>query len=99
MRDNKLKRMLREGKVALGASAPFKDPDSVEFLGYLGYDFVFIDGEHGSLGQETIGTLVRAAQRSGHRADGACSHQRPCVDPRIHGDRRLQLRGPPLQYP
>ncbi|MDO8671103.1 MAG: aldolase/citrate lyase family protein [Dehalococcoidia bacterium] len=65
MRENKLKRMIKEGKPAIGTLMPGKDPDIVQFIALLGYDFYFIDGEHGGIGAETAGTLVRAAQAAG----------------------------------
>ena len=65
MRENQLKRMFREGKAAVGATAPFHTPEAVEMMGLLGFDFVFLDGEHGGLGPESCQSLVRAAQLSG----------------------------------
>jgi 2-keto-3-deoxy-L-rhamnonate aldolase RhmA len=62
MRENKLKRMFREGRLAVGVMPPFVTPQAVEFLGLLGFDFAFIDGEHSAIGPETCEDLVRAAQ-------------------------------------
>lgn len=65
MRENKLKRMFREKRLAVGASAPFYTPEAVEFLGLLGFDFVFIDGEHGPLSPDLCQAMVRAAELTG----------------------------------
>jgi 4-hydroxy-2-oxoheptanedioate aldolase len=62
VRENKLKRLIREGRTAIGAATPFHDPEAVEFLGLLGFDFVFLDGEHGALSTERCQELIRAAQ-------------------------------------
>jgi 4-hydroxy-2-oxoheptanedioate aldolase len=62
VRENKLKRLIREGRTAIGAATPFNDPEAVEFLGLLGFDFVFLDGEHGALSTERCQELIRAAE-------------------------------------
>ncbi len=62
MRENKLKRMFREGRMAVGIMPPFQTPEAVEFVGLAGFDFVFIDGEHTALTPECCQALVRAAQ-------------------------------------
>ena len=62
MRENTLKRLIRAGRPAIGALTPFHHPEAVEFLGLLGFDFVFVDGEHGALSAELCQELMRAAQ-------------------------------------
>jgi len=62
VRENKLKRLFREGRTAIGVLTPFNDPEAVEFLGLVGFDFVFLDGEHGALSAERCQELIRAAQ-------------------------------------
>ncbi len=37
------------------------DPALVEVMGHAGFDFVILDQEHGPVGTETLGNLVRAA--------------------------------------
>ena len=46
MRENSLKRKLRNGQVVAGTTLVFPCPEMVEACGLLGFDFVFIDGEH-----------------------------------------------------
>lgn len=62
IRDNRLKAMFREGRTAIGITPPAMSPDAVEVVGLLGFDYVFLDGEHCALGLETCQDLVRAAQ-------------------------------------
>lgn len=40
-------------------------PDLVEIAGYTGYDFAWIDAEHGTMGLGDINHLIRAADASG----------------------------------
>ena len=65
MRTNVLKRKLAEGKRVCGALVEFNCPDLVEILGHLGYDFVFLDGQHCGLNPETARGLIRAADLVG----------------------------------
>jgi len=65
MRTNSLKRKLAEGKRVCGALVEFNCPDLIEILGHLGYDFVFLDGQHCGLNPETARGLVRAADLVG----------------------------------
>lgn len=65
MRENKLLTMFREGRLAVGASPPFISPETVEFMGLVGFDFAFIDAEHAAIGPETCQALVRAAELTG----------------------------------
>jgi len=62
LRENKLKRILKEGKVAIGPFMKFTDPAGVEIAGYAGFDFVIIDTEHGPISIETAQNLIRAAE-------------------------------------
>jgi len=65
LKENKLKRILKEGKVAIGPFMKFTDPAAVEIIGYGGFDFVIIDTEHGPISIETAQNLVRAAEVTG----------------------------------
>jgi len=63
---NTVKEKIEAGGVVFGPIlTEFYSPEYVEFLGYLGFDFVFIDGEHGGVGPETCRALVRAATNAG----------------------------------
>lgn len=62
MRANTLKQKLAEGKVAIGALVNSHSPEMVELFGAIGYDFVFIDCEHGSMSVDQVENMVRAAE-------------------------------------
>jgi 2-keto-3-deoxy-L-rhamnonate aldolase RhmA len=65
MRENTLKTRLREGKTAFGIMLNLPSPELVEIVGLLGFDWVFIDAEHGPMGMECCGNMVRAAESVG----------------------------------
>ena len=65
MRTNTLKQKLKEGKVVCGAMLTFPSPTAVEMLGYMGFDWVLIDNEHGSITVDTSEDLIRAAELTG----------------------------------
>ena len=46
MRENKMKQILDEGKLAVGMGIFTGSPIVVQMIGYSGFDFVFIDMEH-----------------------------------------------------
>ena len=49
MRTNHTKAKLSQGEVVFGGIITRYAPDMVEIMGAIGYDFVMIDCEHGSL--------------------------------------------------
>jgi 4-hydroxy-2-oxoheptanedioate aldolase len=65
MRTNTTKTKLHEGKVVFGAIISRHAPDLVELFGAIGYDFVMIDGEHGSMSLDEVEHMVRAAEAFG----------------------------------
>ena len=65
MRANTLKQKLRDGKPAFGAMITFPSPPIVEMLGYMGFDWVLIDNEHGSVTVDTAEEMIRAAELTG----------------------------------
>src|SRR5215475_6834931 len=62
MRTNTTRAKLAEGQVVFGAIIGRHAPDLVELFGAIGYDFVMIDGEHGSMSLDDIEHMVRAAE-------------------------------------
>lgn len=62
---NGMKAMLRSGRPALGLSVMIPSPQVVEMAGRLGFDWVLIDCEHGSIGRETVELMAMAAQAGG----------------------------------
>ena len=65
MRTNSLKAKLAAGRRVCGVLLELNNPELVELFGHLGYDFVFIDGQHSGLTVETARGLIRAADASG----------------------------------
>ena len=65
MRTNALKRKIAAGQRVCGVLTEINSPELVELFGFLGFDFVFIDGQHGGLTVETGREMIRAADHSG----------------------------------
>jgi 2-keto-3-deoxy-L-rhamnonate aldolase RhmA len=65
VRTNSLKRKLTTGQRVCGVLIEFNNPEMFELFGHLGYDFVFIDGQHCGMGVETARGLIRAADVTG----------------------------------
>jgi 4-hydroxy-2-oxoheptanedioate aldolase len=65
MRENRVKRVMREGGLALGAYVGgIPDPQIVELIGLAGFDAAFIDMEHTSFDLSQVQLLVMAAERA-----------------------------------
>ncbi|MCS5658670.1 MAG: aldolase/citrate lyase family protein [Dehalococcoidia bacterium] len=65
MRENTLKQKLDAGKAVFGVMLTFPSPQVVEMIGGLGFDWVLIDNEHGTVTIENSEDLIRAAELSG----------------------------------
>ena len=61
MRENRMKRMIREGRIAFAAHISFAEPAFVEIAGIAGLDAVFIDMEHTAMTVHDVEGLIRAA--------------------------------------
>lgn len=61
---NGLKRMLKEGKVAIGTTLTIDHPDVAEFIGNLGYDWILIDTEHAPMEPGSVQHLQQSMSRS-----------------------------------
>lgn len=60
-----LKRKLARRALVTGIVADFPSPDMTEYLGSLGFDYVFIDCEHAGPDFETVVAMARAARAGG----------------------------------
>jgi 2-keto-3-deoxy-L-rhamnonate aldolase RhmA len=60
-----MKAKLAAGEPAFGVSLMFPSPQLVEMLGALGFDWVLLDCEHGSLTPESVELMAMAAEASG----------------------------------
>ena len=65
MRQNNIVTKMRAGEKAFGCTFVFPSAELIDLAGLAGFDFVFLDGEHGSFTTETIETLCRAADLAG----------------------------------
>ena len=57
---NLLKEKLQKGQVVIGTGVGVGHPDVTEILSRLGFDWLFIDGEHTPLSLETMQILLQA---------------------------------------
>ena len=65
MRENTLKQKLEAGKAVFGCMITFPSAPVVEMLGQLGFDWVLLDNEHGTVSVDNVEDLVRAADLTG----------------------------------
>jgi 4-hydroxy-2-oxoheptanedioate aldolase len=65
MRRNTLKEKLAAGKAVFGVQVNYPTPAIVETLGYLGFDWVLIDNEHGSITVDNAEPSIVACELSG----------------------------------
>jgi 4-hydroxy-2-oxoheptanedioate aldolase len=62
---NEMKRKLLSNSPTFGLSIMIPSPQLVEMAAKLGFDWVLIDCEHGTINPETVETLAMAAQANG----------------------------------
>lgn len=60
MRGNRVKERLSRGEAAIAVGGHSNSSDTIDFLGPLGFDGIWLEGEHGSVGWSQIGDLSRA---------------------------------------
>jgi len=65
MKQNKMKAKLLRGEPVFGVSIMIPSPQIVEIAGKLGFDWVLIDCEHGTISIETVEMLAMAAEACG----------------------------------
>ena len=65
MRENTLKQRLHAGQPAFGVMCTFPSPPVVEMLGHLGFDWILLDNEHGSITVDTAEACIAAAELTG----------------------------------
>jgi 2-keto-3-deoxy-L-rhamnonate aldolase RhmA len=65
MNKNKMKEKLRSGHPAFGVSVMIPSPQIVEMIGRLGFDWVLLDCEHGTIALESLELMIIAAEASG----------------------------------
>lgn len=65
MQKNQMKAKIQAGEPAFGVSVMFPSTQIVEMVGALGFDWVLIDCEHGTIDMESVEAMVMAAEVSG----------------------------------
>lgn len=65
MQKNHMKEKLLSGHPAYGVSVMIPSPQVVEMVGRLGFDWVLIDCEHGTISLESVELMIMAAEASG----------------------------------
>ena len=65
MRQNRVKKVMREGQLAIGTYVALGDPQVVEIIGLAGFDAAFIDMEHTTFDLTLVEEMIRAADLAG----------------------------------
>ena len=65
MKRNRMKAKLLAGEPAFGVTILIPSPQIVEMIGTLGFDWVLIDCEHGSMTSESVELMAMAAENAG----------------------------------
>jgi 4-hydroxy-2-oxoheptanedioate aldolase len=65
IRENKVKQILKSGGTIFSSSLRLPEPGLCEILGYAGFDFVLLDGEHGALDPSTADRLIQGCFAGG----------------------------------
>jgi 2-keto-3-deoxy-L-rhamnonate aldolase RhmA len=65
MRQNRVKKLMREGKLALGTYVTFADPQIIELIGVAGFDAAFIDMEHTDFDLPLVSRMIQTAELAG----------------------------------
>lgn len=65
MRENRVKRVMREGGLAIVSHVGFSDPAVVEIIALAGFDGAFIDMEHSAFDLQLVGEMIRVADLTG----------------------------------
>ena len=65
VQSNKLKAKLKAGETVIGPYVRYADPGIAEILCYLGFDYLFFDGEHAPIGERECENLARVCELTG----------------------------------
>ena len=68
VRLDRIKKKIEEKKPVIGTHVRWTDSSVAEILAISGYDYIWIDGEHGAMSIETINNHLRAIQPYGTAA-------------------------------
>lgn len=76
MQTNRLKDRLKAGQASLGVGMLWPSPELVEFCGFLGFDWLWLDVEHGPFDLSVLTHVVRAGEVSGMDTIARIGHTR-----------------------
>ena len=62
MRENRVKRVMSEGRLAIVSHVGFADPAVVEIIAIAGFDGAFIDMEHTGFDLRLVEEMIRVAE-------------------------------------
>ncbi len=65
MNPNRMKALIRSGKPAFGVSVMFPAPELVEMIAEVGFDWVMLDAEHGSITPDNVIPMILACEVRG----------------------------------
>ena len=65
MIENRVKKVMREGNLAIGTYVTLSDPQVVEIIGLAGFDAAFIDMEHTTFDLSMVERMVLSAELVG----------------------------------
>ena len=65
IKENKIKKMLKEDKAVIATFVKITDPCTVELIANAGFDAIVIDNEHTAMSKETMVNLIRTADAAG----------------------------------
>ncbi len=92
-----LRTTLQEKKLSLGSWLQFPSPDTAELMAHMGYDWLVIDMEHGSIDISQLPNLLRAIASGGAQACAMASpeqqiHKAPLALVRVPTAEKLVIR-------
>jgi 2-keto-3-deoxy-L-rhamnonate aldolase RhmA len=61
---NLLKEKVKKGEITIGTIVSLGHPDVTEWLSQIGYDWLFLDAEHGPMGLETLQQMMQSMNGS-----------------------------------
>jgi len=83
MRGNRVKEKLNKGEVAIAVGGHSNTSDTIDFMGPLGFDGIWLEGEHGSVSWGGIGDLSRACDLWGMASVARLHQNDPGVITRV----------------
>ena len=92
MKHNKMKAKLHAGEPSFGLSIMVPSPQLVEMAGGLGFDWVLLDCEHGTISIEGLELMVMAAEA----CPAECIHPGDPLNPKEKGLDKLIKRAEPF---